>query len=437
MQLATLASGFTLTEHNPLAEEEMVGELKSLPEALTEGELLAELAEGEWKNLPDELLLMVLDALGWLKCGAVRATCTRWRAVHDSSCCTIRAPLADLLDLAAATPAAAASAASMSKVLRGLSPRLPALTSLDLGKSPVMTKMYGTDEAVLQAVSGFPALSTLSFKDSGLVFTSGGLRKLAGCTTLRSLDLGGCAWRNEAESRPGDGLAADLSRLTALAELSLCGWNFAGNTGTISALTNLTKLDLSFVENAGSGESLLTNPQGVILVSVFNLPALTDLNLHKCKAVDNVIALGMVEMFSKLTQLSKLNLGCSRASGPSRAEQSEPSLLCVLIRLPCLTELDVFSCHDMSTRDGEMLCTFPKLTTLRISNTMFSAQVVEKLTLALPRLVVDAGSYDDIDDEYDDPFLDAFYGHGYGSDDYDDDYYDEDGFWDDDGVYYN
>jgi hypothetical protein len=33
-----------------------------------------------WVELPEELLLKVLDELGWCDSRAVRATCRRWRA---------------------------------------------------------------------------------------------------------------------------------------------------------------------------------------------------------------------------------------------------------------------------------------------------------------------------------------------------------------------
>ena len=42
-----------------------------------------------WVELPEELLLKVLDELGWCDSRAVRATCRRWRAIHDAGCKTL------------------------------------------------------------------------------------------------------------------------------------------------------------------------------------------------------------------------------------------------------------------------------------------------------------------------------------------------------------
>ena len=48
--------------------------------------------EGEWGQLPDELMLMVLDRLGWEphESAAVRLTCPRWRSTHDGGRKTLR-----------------------------------------------------------------------------------------------------------------------------------------------------------------------------------------------------------------------------------------------------------------------------------------------------------------------------------------------------------
>jgi hypothetical protein len=47
--------------------------------------------QGEWEQLPEELMLMVLDRLGWARreSAVVRLTCPRWRNVHDGGCKTL------------------------------------------------------------------------------------------------------------------------------------------------------------------------------------------------------------------------------------------------------------------------------------------------------------------------------------------------------------
>jgi hypothetical protein len=72
---------------------------------------------GLWAGLPEELLLMVLEQLGWARreSVAVRLTSSRWRRLHDEGCKT------NELRWGATDEAVVA-----------LSGRLPALTKLDL-----------------------------------------------------------------------------------------------------------------------------------------------------------------------------------------------------------------------------------------------------------------------------------------------------------------
>jgi hypothetical protein len=45
-----------------------------------------------WAELPEELMLMVLDLLDWelRESAVVRLTCLRWRNIHDGGCKTLR-----------------------------------------------------------------------------------------------------------------------------------------------------------------------------------------------------------------------------------------------------------------------------------------------------------------------------------------------------------
>jgi hypothetical protein len=76
--------------------------------------------EGEWGQLPDELMLMVLDRLGWEphESAAVRLTCPRWRSTHDGGRKTLRL-----------------SGRATDEMVGVLCVRLPALKELDLQHS--------------------------------------------------------------------------------------------------------------------------------------------------------------------------------------------------------------------------------------------------------------------------------------------------------------
>jgi len=123
-----------------------------------------------WAELPEELLLMALEQLGWEKreSAAVRLTSSRWRRIHDGGRWTL------VLRDRARDEAVVA--------LRG---HMPALTKLDLeGASSV------TDEA-LQAVAELKCLTFLSLYGCSLV-TDQGVRAAAELMALTWLYLGGC-----------------------------------------------------------------------------------------------------------------------------------------------------------------------------------------------------------------------------------------------------
>ena len=53
---------------------------------------MASSEQGEWEQLPEELMLMVLDLLNWelRESAAVRLTCPQRRNIHDGGCKTLR-----------------------------------------------------------------------------------------------------------------------------------------------------------------------------------------------------------------------------------------------------------------------------------------------------------------------------------------------------------
>ena len=121
-----------------------------------------------WVELPEELLLKVLDELGWCDSRAVRATCRRWRAIHDAGCKTL-----------------AVRNGVTEEVICMLCGRLPALTSLTLaGVKSLTTKG-------MRAVGGLTALTWLGLHGSNV--TDSGLQELTTLTSLTRLSLWFCS----------------------------------------------------------------------------------------------------------------------------------------------------------------------------------------------------------------------------------------------------
>jgi hypothetical protein len=145
-----------------------------------------------WAELPEELLLRVLDELWWTprNSRSMRAVCRCWQAIHDSSrrCMRVRDGVPD-------------------QVIRTLCGRLPVL--IDLSLLQVMT------------------------------LTDVGVRELRGLTTLTRLDLGGCCNVTDVGVR-------ELRGLTMLKELSLTRAVSVSDVG-LRELRGLTALRRLFV----------------------------------------------------------------------------------------------------------------------------------------------------------------------------------------------
>jgi hypothetical protein len=120
-----------------------------------------------WVHLPEELVLRVLEILGWARreSGAVRGSCRRWRAIHDASRKTLwlRQGVTD-------------------EVMHSLCGRLLALTTLDLYLKSLTTEG-------LRVVGGLTALTTLYLW--GCNVTDVGLQELTTLTQLTKLWLVG------------------------------------------------------------------------------------------------------------------------------------------------------------------------------------------------------------------------------------------------------
>jgi hypothetical protein len=196
--------------------------------------------QGGWAELPEELLLTVLDKLEWKwrESAAVRRMCSRWRRIHD----------AGLKRMELAFRATDES-------VMALCARMPSLTKVDLWcsedltdeglravvKLESLTSLSGcplvTDEG-LRAVTGLESLTELNLSWCSLV-TDNGLRAVAELKSLTNLDLWGCSLVTD------NGLQA-VAELKSLEHLDLVGCSLVTDEGlrAVAELKSLTELDL-------------------------------------------------------------------------------------------------------------------------------------------------------------------------------------------------
>ena len=104
-----------------------------------------------WAALPDELLLMALERLGWAKreSAAVRLTSSRWRRIHDEGRKTLELSGGCAIDATTTTCAT-------DEVVVVLCGRMLALTALKLFEAGCLT------DVALQAVAELKALTHLN-----------------------------------------------------------------------------------------------------------------------------------------------------------------------------------------------------------------------------------------------------------------------------------
>jgi hypothetical protein len=192
----------------------------------------AQQEEGEWADLPDELLAMVLEAawrsatqaggLGFSN-ASVRLVCAQWQAVHDA-------------------------------MVRRL-----------------VLRRQTTDEAMGMLVLRFPAVVSLEFKYEwrGQALTDEGLRAVSCLPALTSLDLSCCFKVTDVGMR-----AVSSLPLTSL-NLNSCRAVTDVGLRALSCLPALTFLDLSCC--------FKVTDEGLRALS--SLPALTFLGLSMCHKV--------------------------------------------------------------------------------------------------------------------------------------------------------
>jgi hypothetical protein len=104
--------------------------------------------EGEWAELPEELMLMVLDRLDWelRESAAVRLTCLRWRNIHDGGCKTLRLCYRVTDEMVGALCARLPALTEIELISRSLTDEglevvaeLTSLTHLDLTREPALS----------------------------------------------------------------------------------------------------------------------------------------------------------------------------------------------------------------------------------------------------------------------------------------------------------
>jgi Leucine-rich repeat (LRR) protein len=223
--------------------------------------------QGEWAELPEELMLLVLDRLDWelRESAVVRLTCLRWRNIPDGGCKTLRLCYR-----------------ATDEMVGALCARLPALTEMEL------TSRSLTDEG-LGVVAGLTSLTHLSLALC-LKVSGEGLAAAAGITSLTQLNLSNCPKVTD------KGLRA-VAGLTGLTDLSLDHCSMVTDKGlsAVAALTSLTRLDLA-------GCSKVTG------ITVAGLASLAHLNLAGCSKVTNE----GLRTVAGLTSLTELNLSSSK-----------------------------------------------------------------------------------------------------------------------------
>jgi hypothetical protein len=239
--------------------------------------------QGEWAELPEELMLMVLDRLDWARrdSAAVRLTCPQWKSIHDSSCKTLR-----------------------------------------------LTADGGTDEAVAALCKRMPAVTKLDLQWVSSL-TDVGLRAVAGLTALAQLNLAGC------ESITDEGLL-DVAGVTSITHLTLIGCSKVTDQGlwTVAGMRSLIHLDLSWCSNNITDEGLR---------AVAGLTALTTLRLAECSSVTD----DGLHYLRDLNKLTVLDLSYCDTSVAAEAElcQHIPGLSITHER-PTLTYQDCLDYAD-------------------------------------------------------------------------------------------
>jgi hypothetical protein len=316
--------------------------------------------EGEWADLPDDLMAKVLELLlatGWGEpqeggfgfsqaTATARLVCSGWKAVHDA--------LVMRLVLSRRTTDEA-----MGMLVR----RFPAVVSLEF------KGVYGETTALtdkgLQAVS-IASLTSLDLSYNSKV-SDKGLRALSDyyfncCNTLTSLNLTYCI------SVTDKGLRA-VSNIPALTSLNLTNCRKVSDEGlrAVSSLLALTSLEIT-------GCFEVTN-QG--LRAVAGIASLTRLCLTYC---DKVTDEG-VRAMSIRTALTELDLtGCVKVTDEG---------LRAVAGLTSLTHLSLAYCTELTDEGLRAVAGLTSLTALDLTHCDTSQAAEEELCRQIPGLFIE------------------------------------------------
>ena len=321
-------------------------------------------------ELPPPFLQQLLEVLEWepAVCGAIRATCSTWGAMHDALCRTLQ-------------PWSSAA------VMEGKWGWFQSVTEVDLTEcEPSMSVV----QLNLHWVRSLPSLHTLHLPVS-CAESAVEAEALYGVTTLTTLCF--CETRDTDEH--GDlaeederAWELDLSRLTTLTELHLesCPSVTDEQVRSVSNLAGLTFLNLGNCQNqtgSGLGSSLASltklNLHGIEEITaagmraVSSLPALTHLNLNHCSNVEELREVG------NLTGLTDLNLNFYFNTANATDE-----VMHAVSGISALTSLDLTACRNITS---EALCEVGNLTALTKLNLFYShSNVTNELLVVVSSL---------------------------------------------------
>jgi hypothetical protein len=283
----------------------------------------------------------VTGGLAFCKATAVlRLVCRRWKALHDAMVRRLHASwqlkitgeaTSLLLRFPAVTSVRFRQCDNADDVVRAMSmhPVWCTLQTLDLRQC-----LHSLTDNSLQAVSGAPALTTLSLAHC-LEVTDAGIQTISSMPALTWLDLSGCKITDEA--------LRSVSRLPALKELYLEGCETITHVG-LQAVSRMPTLKLLHLRRCVG-----VTDEAVKALS--RMSSLTSLHLGHCSKVSQEAMLALIGM-PALETLFLAHCDASGIKGNHRHENPDPNQLTfenmkALIRgLPALTYLDLRFCSD-------------------------------------------------------------------------------------------
>jgi len=233
---------------------------------------------------------------------------------------------------------------------------LTELTSLHLNKNKISD---------LSPISGLTNLTMLEIDDSQISDIS----PIAGLTNLTYLNLG----YNE---------ISDLSPLSGLTNLTFLGFD-SNQIGDISILSKLTKL--TFLNINSSAEDI-TPLRGLPLTSLYMSCSATDISaIGELTDLTHLRLYGLysdISPLSSLINLEYLSLGGVMSNGQPESDISDATAL------SNLTKLKELSLWGTNINDISLLKGLTNLTSLSLTDNLFTEAQIAELQSALPNCVI-------------------------------------------------